>query len=135
MSVVSPFIYALGTSDHDGSLIIRDPLNVIRPPFIPGVFSFSIVFGMRDIEPGEHKLELLFKSPKGKTLLKTSPISLSGEKNTNHTLQKFDGFIANLNLQNIKFEEDNGEYVTEVFLNNELLDKFPIPVIRARNGE
>lgn len=135
MARVSYFIHALDTGkDPENKLIVRAPLNIIRPPFIPSTYSFSIVFSIMDIDPREkHHIRIIFKSPSGKKVFE-SDFETPVRKMTEEVPVEYIGFTANIKLQNIPLEEE-GHFESILIFNEERLGKYPIPVIKMKSGE
>jgi len=138
MPEISTFMYALNTGrDEQDNLVIRAPLNVIKPPYIPGAFSFSVVFGITGLDQTRQQaLEVIFKSIEGQVIQKIGPFPLpsADQLPKDNVPPKYKGIVANIDMQNILFEKP-GEYVTEVFVDGEKLESKPVMVIPAKSGE
>jgi hypothetical protein len=140
MPRISTFMYCEETKQeaHPGlpnRLNISNPLNVFRPAFVPGMFSFSIVFGLLgiDIVEKQHLLRIKFLNSNDleKPIIDTGDIQMIAEKNPNDTNaslpEEHRGMMANLDFRNAVLKSE-GEYITEIYMDNELLGSFPIYV-------
>ncbi|MED3854229.1 hypothetical protein P4607_22970 [Priestia megaterium] len=140
MPRISTFMYCESTqfigqpNSNNQKLTIENPLHVFAPPFIPGTFSFGIVFGLLGIDPSEeHALRLVFSYSKG-----TDPVIDTGSVNIPKQLEnnvpvETNGFMMNMDFRNVIFREE-GSYETQLFLNGEILGTFPIIVKRGESN-
>ena len=112
-------------------------LTVLAPEFIPGLFSFSIIFSVLDIDPDhESQVKVVFKDEAGKMLADTEcitlpPVSMDSD---NQLPSKYIGYNLSIDFRNVVFE-NGGEYKTDIYLNDELLDTVPIFVKERRHDE
>lgn len=137
MPRVSTFLYCEGTVKEEAQdgLIIRNPLMIFRPAFVPGMFSFSIFFGISGINDGnEHLLRIKFINIKdiANPIIDTGDLPIRQPQyepghSDNEIPTEFQGMMANLDFRNAVLRNE-GEYYTEIHLDNILLDKFPIYV-------
>jgi len=137
MPEVTFFMCALQTlKDDQNVLVVRGPLNTLKPPYIPGAFSFSVVFGMRGFKlNAKHVIRLVFKDPDGKEIRQLGPFPLQvpGDVEPDKS-DEYREFIADIHLQNITFEQE-GIHTAEIYLDDKKIDEFSIPVTPGKRGE
>src|SRR6478736_2607390 len=108
MPRVSTFMYCEDTKQNErGQLEIINPLNVFQPAFVPGMFSFSIVFGILGADPAERDyiLQVRFLSPNKdeQPLIDSGPITLGHDPNQPATNlpQEAKGMMGNMDFRNV----------------------------------
>lgn len=141
MAYVSTFIYAESSAQEmtpEGpKLHVISPLHVFLPRFIPGTFSFSIVFGILDYDKTiSHKIQIKFIDFEGKKLLDTGQINLP-ITNTGATVnidakdielpQDMQGSIMNISFQNVVFRKE-GTYSTQIIFDDERIGEYSVKV-------
>lgn len=103
-------------------------LTVLTPEFIPGLFSFSIIFSILDIDPtSDNQIKIVFKDNAGKELINTGNITMP-PVSTDVGIRlpsKYVGYNLSMDFRNVVFENE-GEYTTDVYFNNILLGTNPI---------
>lgn len=135
MEKITTFIYCLATNN------IQEPnmqtvnangiLSVITPEYIPGTFSFSLVFTLLGLEEKKYELNLRFKNPDGQILLDTGGLVIPYDQISKNDQNKISlppeetGLTLSLDLKNVVFEK-NGYYVTEVLCNGRVLGEYKI---------
>lgn len=135
MEKITTFIYCLAANN------IQEPnmqtvnangiLSVITPEYIPGTFSFSLIFTLLGLEEKNYELNLRFKNPDGQTVLETGglviPYDQISKNDQNRILlpPEETGLTLSLDLKNVVFEK-NGYYVTEVICNGRVLGEYEI---------
>ena len=128
MPNISNFTYCLDSSSNNISTTINGVLNVITPDYIPGNFSFSVFLSILDIQPGTHELKMIFKDPDDNIA-----VNIAGNvvfENPQNALVPLDylGINVSANWNNVLFEK-SGEYKTEVYVDEELIESFKIYAI------
>ena len=97
MERITTFIYCLAANTiqetNGGSVNANGILSSITPEYIPGTFSFSIVFTLLGLEEKKYKLNLKFKDPNGQVILDTGELivpydDISKEKKNTNSLPK-----------------------------------------------
>lgn len=107
------------TIDGHDNQIINNPLLALKPMFIPGQLSFSVVFGITDIDPNkDHIFQYKLVSPDGQVVVDTGDIKIT--KYSNMQDKKVDGFLGSLDLRNVVFRT-RGFYKTELIFNGDKL--------------
>lgn len=132
MANLTNFIYCLNaeqkppTEGQGGSINAMGVLSVMTPEFVPGTFSFSIIFSVLGVKVEENNsLRVVFKNKdQNKSLIDTGdvnfPQQMKNEKNDLDLPPECLGYNLNMDFRNIVFEE-NGYYTTEVYLNGNLI--------------
>ncbi|PET68282.1 hypothetical protein CN533_27220 [Priestia megaterium] len=133
MPRVSTFMYCEATeaNPRNGQMIINAPMHVFTPAFVPGMFSFSIVFGLLGIElNSENNFRVKFVGPDEKALIDTENLNFPNpdlndeQRNLPPNLR---GMMLNFDFRNVVFRQE-GQYKTEVFVNEDKIGEFPIDV-------
>jgi len=137
MPKLSTFMYCeevVKNEQNNNQIMLRAPLTVFRPAFVPGMFSFSLVLGISGIDPTskEYKLQLKFFNPTlSDPIVDTGVIPIVHDPNqpkpTNDLPEEFQGILVNLDFRNVVLKHE-GEYFTEVILDGELLNRVPVYV-------
>ncbi|KKK10328.1 DUF6941 family protein [Bacillus sp. L_1B0_12] len=139
MPTITSFIYCEKTeTDQNGKLILVQPLLVLTPAFLPGMYSFSIAVGIKGI-PDQMKLRILFISPdsQDQPLIDTTGINVT-KKNVveDHIIDLLPeeeiGINFNMDLRNVVLKTE-GYYKTVVMINEEVIGEFPI-YVKGKDG-
>lgn len=135
MPKVTTLFYCEDVNKNNNHIQINNPLNIFTPVYVPGMFSFSIVASILDIDENPFKIQLKFiNQTNNKVLIDTNEIFV----NENNFVRdpglpdKMQGFWIDLNFKNVVLDNE-GEYVTEVYLNGKLDGEFPILVKQVNN--
>jgi hypothetical protein len=137
MPRISTFMYSEG-SGHEAlpsgeqRLHVVQPLHIFTPIFVPGTFSFSVVFGILDIDTDkDYNLRFTFESPvkTEELLIDTGLIHLprTNDPKVMDLPKDMRGIMMNLGFQNVIFRND-GTYTSKVYFDNQILGEFPIKV-------
>ncbi len=142
MSRLCNFIYCLNavhTPEENGNGERIDAMGVLStliPEFVPGSFSFSVIFSVMDIDTSaSNTIQVsFFKEGESKPLVQTDIISLPPLPNQNDEgiPAEYQGLNMSLDFRNVIFEQ-KGIYQTAVYFNGELLDCVPIYVKGKRD--
>lgn len=137
MAKISTFIYAESAmqemTPQGPKLHIVSPLLIIRPIFVPGTFSFSIIFGILDYDiKVNHKVHILFTDENEERLVDSGIMNVSAANSNNKGNIKelprdMEGSIMNMSLQNVIFRKE-GTYKTHVIFDDEEIGSYPIKV-------
>ena len=131
MASILNFTYCLAIekksqgTENSESINAISILTQLSPETIPGMFSFAIAFSLLD-------LDLIKKNSKDDP---TTPIVDSGEVNldainaipNSDIPSKYSGLNICMDLRNVIFESA-GEYITQIYLNGELIESKAIYV-------
>jgi hypothetical protein len=132
MLKISSFMYCeqAQVDNETGQLEISRPLYGIVTESIPTRFSFSIVFAMVGLDPSEdHSLHLIFKSPDDENIIVTDRIPV-GFNDREVVSEESHGINLSVDFRNVLLEKE-GLYKTEIYINDDLVDYFPIPVMKG----
>lgn len=136
--IISSFMFSdetqnVQTQPQSASLHLINPLNVIRPHFVPGSYTFAMSFGiLRLLLTQSHNLQIIMKSPSGKISLDTGVIYISQPAPVEDDLPlEAHGMMFNFNFRNVPFEE-NGEYLTTIIIDEQEIGEYPLFVYQQR---
>lgn len=134
MANLANFLYCLNAERQQApqgqgeSINAMGVLTVLTPEFVPGLFSFSIIFSILDIDSAsDSQIKIVFKDNTGKELINTGNITMppvpvdAGIR----LPSKYVGYNLSMDFRNVVFENE-GEYTTDVYFNNTLLGSNPI---------
>ncbi|HEO8419795.1 TPA: hypothetical protein VBX77_001768 [Yersinia enterocolitica] len=111
---------------------IGELIDVIQPDFIPGNFSFTVVFSLMGVS-AHHDLKVAFIDPESGAVLETDELPL--EANVSGDLpDEAQGVFVVFELKNVPLEYE-GIYTTYIFLDGEILGEYPIPVVKWKGVE
>lgn len=144
MIILNNFVYCLGTKtelpkagDNPITSIIG-LVNSLNPDFVPGNFSFSIVFSILNLDKDkEYKVEIAFVDEDENELLRTESAVLDGntaEKNIYNVPNEYFGYNIAVELRNVILEKD-GLYKTIIYIDGEKYGTYPVYVKGKRSGE
>lgn len=136
MATLANFLYCLNAERNQGpqgqgeSINAMGVLTVFTPEFVPGTFSFSILFSVLDIDANTNgQIKVVFKNDKGNELINTGDITIPPVP-TDVGVQlpsKYVGYNLSMDFRNVVFECE-GEYATDIYFNGVLLGTNPIYV-------
>ena len=128
MARLANFIYCLNAERRvatDGvgeSMNAMGVLPIITPEFVPGSFSFSIIFSIQGVDTEKaNTMQILFS--KGDVILVDSGVITMPPMPTlkdDGLPMEYKGLNMSMDLRNVVFRED-GLYTTTIILNNENL--------------
>lgn len=133
MLKITSFVYCSAIEQTPAGPALKGILQYLAPKMFPTEYSFSISFGVYDLGKMENlKVRYVFKDPNGEIVNDTKqfdiPISEDMQKH-NHI-----GIQLNLDLKNVVLREQ-GEYFSEVYINENIAGKYPIDVILQEKKE
>lgn len=131
MAKLASFIYCANTEKISNPEKKEESINAIgvfatlTPEYVPGMFSFSVIFSILDIDASvENHIRIVFaKVGEDKNLLDTGVIPIAPLTGKEEIIlpPEYRGMIMSMDFRNVIFEED-GLYGAKVFFNDELLD-------------
>ena len=63
MARISTFMYCDNVQNQNNNMVVNSPMQIITMNYIPGMFSFSVIFGVLDINQYEdHRIRFVFKN-------------------------------------------------------------------------
>ncbi|MCR1897827.1 hypothetical protein NSA47_02340 [Irregularibacter muris] len=138
MAKLMTFMYANETRNDfiNGQNIqtINTPLLSLKPAFVPGQLSFSVIFGINEFDfAKEHAFQYKLMDPDGNIVVDTGIIQIPPNPNKEN-IPKIDGFVGDFDLRNVVFMKE-GKYKYEViFDNTKLKDDYIIVKGAGING-
>lgn len=106
-------------------------LATLTPEFVPGTFSFSIIFSILDIDiSGNNIIRIVFsKDGEDKTLVDSGTVLIPPISNDDaiDLPAEYKGLNMSMDFRNVIFESE-GIYKTTIFFNDQLLSVNPIYV-------
>lgn len=143
MAKLSNFLYCLnveskpGVHSSEASINAIGVLPTLNPEFVPGAFSFSIVFSIWDFDETLcNQIKIVFKDQMNNELVNTGNIVLP-QKSAEKSVKLFPQYVCynlSMDFRNVVFEKE-GEYITDIYFNDNLLGSNPIYVRGRRLNE
>jgi hypothetical protein len=131
MPKISTFMYCEEAIGNGQKMQISGPLQIITPLFVPGMFSFAVVFGILDVDLStcSYSLQVKFLSPqKDEILIDSGVLQLDKQQQSENKLPpEMRGVMFNFDFRNVPFRQE-GIYKTVILLNGEEIGEFPIQV-------
>lgn len=134
MANLSNFLYCLNAerqqSPQGESINAMGVLSVFTPEFVPGLFSFSIIFSILDIDSSSNsQIKIIFRDNSGNELINTGIISIPPipKEDGIQLPSRYVGYNLSMDFRNVIFEKE-GEYTTEIYFDNMLIGSKPIYV-------
>ncbi|HIX23773.1 MAG TPA: hypothetical protein IAA09_02300 [Candidatus Lachnoclostridium avicola] len=138
MAELTNFIYCInaeripskdGKSDSVNAIGV---LSSLTPEFVPGTFSFSIIFSVLDVNISESNTIRItfFKEGEEDNLVDSDVITISPLSQDTDEVKlppKYQGFNMSMDFRNVVFEQE-GLYNTKVIFNDHVLAIKPIYV-------
>lgn len=129
MAKLANFIYCLSAERQQvpqgqgESINAMGVLTVLTPEFVPGTFSFSIIFSILDVDASsDSQIKIVFKEKGGKEIVNTGSITIppAPAEVGVQIPSEYLGYNLSMDFRNVVFEHE-GEYATEVYFNSVLL--------------
>lgn len=135
MATIRNFLYCVAAKTENikegesQKIVIDGLLNALTPDFIPGNYSFSIVFSVLNLnDSDEHTVRLSFTDEEKEMLLETEETKLKGGlENKNNIPNEFLGYNVCVDMRNVLFKHE-GLYSTKVFVDGEEEGEYTIYV-------
>ncbi|MCI1778098.1 MAG: hypothetical protein LKI04_29195 [Paenibacillus lautus] len=113
-------------------LHVSNPFASLLPMFVPGSFSFSVCIGIAGINPEkEHTLRYIFRPTDNSSapLIDTGELKffMSNDPGLSFVPIDYQGAVLSMDFKNTVFRK-NGEYVSDIYINGELVAEYPIMV-------
>lgn len=126
MAEIKNFLYCLNVSTFEERTDIIGLLDAMTPEYIPGLFSFSVIFTLSNITEGEHALIVKFKDPDKEVIAEIDNAKVSYKKDENSNLPDEQmGINVAAGLQNVNFKK-SGLYSTEVMIDGTSIGEYYI---------
>ncbi len=106
------------------------PTTVLRPQFIPGNYSFSVLIGVKDVDlQKENAMQIVLKSPTGDVVQMIDKQQIPVSTVDSELPDEYAGFMLGVDFRNVPFVAA-GCYTLEVIINEELIGAIDVPVFR-----
>lgn len=127
MAKISTFIYSDKAfyNEEKGAPEFENILEIIRPDFIPGNYSFSVIFSITELQIKQN-IKLFFVDPDEEIIFETDNIELKLEEEPS-VPYPYTGVSAVFDLRNIKIKKE-GIHKTVVVVNGVEIGSHFIPV-------
>lgn len=97
-------------------LKLVNPIYMLRPKYIPGIFSFGIAFGIEDIKINEnHEIQIIILSPDKKEVHKSQQISYPLPSNDPGLPLEYQGFMFAMDIRNLELPSEGG-YICTIYI-------------------
>lgn len=129
MANLSNFIYCLGAERVQAADLKGDSINAlgilaaITPEFVPGTFSFSIIFTILDVDTTQsNKIQIIFADDGENIIVDSGEILLPTLSDTSsvNLPQEYKGLNMCMDFRNVIFEKE-GIYNTQILFNGSSL--------------
>lgn len=136
MANLTSFIYCLNAERNQNpqgkgeTINANGVLTVMSPEFIPGTFSFSIIFSILDVNIEQSGLVVvIFKDSEGKEIINTGTLTIPSSPidGVLELPKEYIGYNLCMDFRNVVFEHE-GEYMTEIYFNSTLIGQQAIYV-------
>ncbi|MDX6157137.1 hypothetical protein SIA70_13575 [Bacillus subtilis] len=126
MPRISSFMYC--AIDDEGN---NEMTTSINPDYIPGNYTFYSTFSIVDLKADRsYLLRLEFKDPNEEQVFITEDQKLESPVE-DKVKKKHVGVLVNFEYKNVPLKQE-GLYTTAVYVDNELIGDFTIPVYKGR---
>ena len=135
MATVKNFIYCLNAErvaaiDGKGeSVNAMGILSALTPEFVPGLFSFSIIFTVLDMDiSGNNTIQIIFtKDGEEKPMIDSGIIGIPPlpDNDFGGLPNEYKGINMSMDFRNVVFEGE-GVYLTKILVNGKLMGDNPI---------
>lgn len=125
MARLNSLIYCINSErtasvDRKGEMInAMGIMSAITPEFVPGTFSFSIVFSVLDVDPEQNnRIQIIFSDDEGKEIVNSGEIQLPMANIPDPIClpKEYQGMNMTMDLRNVVFEKE-GVYKTSIIFN------------------
>ena len=136
MAKVSSFVYCLNaeripTADAKGEMINAvGVLSAITPEYVPGTFSFSIIFSIVGIETkASNVIRIIFSDDTNKEIINSNdiPLPIPVVADQIELPEEYKGVNLCMDMRNVVLEKE-GVYKTSIFFNNENIGTYEVYV-------
>lgn len=137
MPKMTSFIYCLDAqripaSEGQGeSINAIGVLSALSPAFVPGTFSFSIIFSILDVNIlKDNSIQIIFKDNNNNILVDSGIIVIPPMPDDTVSLglpKEYKGLNMSMDFRNVVFEAE-GLYTTQIYFNGKLLEDNPVYV-------
>lgn len=133
MLKITFFVYCTAIEQAPNGPALRGILQFLAPKMLPTEYSFSISFGVYDLQGMETlKVRYVFKDPDGNIVNDTNDVDIPLTKDMQQ--QNHVGMQLNLDIKNIVLSKQ-GKYCSEVYINEKPSGSYPIDVFLQEKKE
>ncbi len=130
MARIGHFVYCVNAervgANQAEAINAMSVMSVLTPEFIPGLFSFSIVFSLMDVDTENNNLiKIIFKDTDNKEIVNTGNVVIQPAPKSDDIPQEYRGFNLSMDFRNVILEFE-GVYTTEIYFNDEFISSQPI---------
>ena len=132
MAKISDVIFCLRATNIEGEgATAHTILSVIAPEYVPGLFSFSVIINLLDVDLKQaHQFNINFESPSNEVVL-----TINGELPTIDTStnlpQEYQGITIAMDWNNVNFKT-SGLYSLKFFVDGEFVNSKEI-FVKGKN--
>jgi len=106
------------------------PQAVLRPPFIPGTFSFGIAMCIVGLQAQQRNIFMFqIHAPSGDIIQNSGEIDFGELPPDDSMPEKYNGFVVSSDIRNLEIRTE-GEYTIELFINSNSIGKCIIPIYK-----
>lgn len=106
------------------------PQAVLRPPFIPGTFSFGIAMCIIGLKAQQQNVFMFqIHSPSGEIIQDSGEIDFGELPFDDSMPEKYNGFVISSDIRNLVIRTE-GEYTIELFINKDSIGTCVIPIYK-----
>lgn len=136
MARISSFIYCIGSernisTDGKGEMINAvGVLSAITPEYVPGLFSFSIIFSLLDYDQNiSNTIKVVLSDDAQKEIINSNeiPLPIRHEPDPIEIPNKYKGANVCMDMRNVLFEKE-GVYKTTIYFNGNSIGVYEIYV-------
>ena len=129
MAKVVTITYCEGIESNGGKNSIVNPLPILRPMYVPGMYSFGISVGIVDFNRyDEHTIRIVFRNSESKQeVINTDILPLPQEAVNTSIPDDLQNIVLNMEFKNAVFDQE-GTYETVVYFDEEEIGAYPIKV-------
>lgn len=118
----------------NGSVVpqLSAPTAVLRPQFIPGLFSFGVAIGLLGVNVHqENKIKFVIVDPDGVTIQSSGESSVPVFTDEDTLPADLQGFAMSIDVRNLVIQK-SGIYTFKFYINDEEVCAKDIPIFEAK---
>jgi hypothetical protein len=139
MPIITTFMFCeqAELNPQTQKLQVISPIHVFTPAFVPGMFSFSLVFGVLGVDPKkENTFQISVVDQKEEEIILDTGI-MHIPSNPDDKLEQLPpemrGMMVNMDFRNVIFRKE-GIYKAQIYINSEKTGEFQVPVRGAEKS-
>lgn len=105
MAKLDNIIFCLNASNVEGQgASAHNILHALNPEYVPGLFTFSVIISILDMDPSEnHVIEIVFSDPNGNVIVNINSALPIIENVESNLPSEYTGFDLSMNWANVNF--------------------------------